>query len=108
REWVHYILRRDVSNKPALKTAIRDEPRSLAKHFKGGDICDAYLAAYAEWIADQARIQRPEWVYSGNRYLSEPWFADNARASLLILSPASFRQRNLFTIPESVVRLRRG
>ena len=40
--------------------------------------------------------------------LENPWFADNARASLLIETPASFRQRGVFTIPESVVRLRRG
>lgn len=35
-------------------------------------------------------------------------YRGNARASLLVLTPASFRQRNVFTIPEDVVRLRRG
>jgi hypothetical protein len=40
--------------------------------------------------------------------LKDPWFADEARASLLVLTPASFRQRNVYTIPEQVIKLRRG
>ena len=108
REWNHHITRGDVSNRPALAKAIQDEPKRLAEKFTDGKIADAYLAAYAEWIADRAGIERPEWSADKQRTLAEPWFADNARASLLVHSPASFRQRNVFTIPEDVVRLRRG
>ena len=108
REWIHFIQRRDVSNRPELSKAIGKSPRLLATRFKQGEVADAYLGAYAEWIADKAKIKRPEWVRSPERVLQKPWFADEARASLLVLSPASFRQRNLFTIPESVIKLRRG
>jgi len=108
REWNHHITRGDVSNRPALAKAIQTPPERLAEKFLDGQIADAYLAAYAEWIADRAEIERPEWTQSTDRILTEPWFADNARASLLIHTPASFRQRNIFTIPEDVVRLRRG
>ena len=108
REWNHYLTRSDVSNRLALALAIKQEPEILAQHFPEGQVADAYLAAYAEWIADQAGVDRPTWVGDPARSLEHPWFADNARASLLILAPASFRQRNLFTIPEQVVRLRRG
>lgn len=108
REWNHGLTRGDVSNRPALARAIEQAPERLAERFAQGDVADAYLGAYAEWIADQAGIARPEWSFDPQRTLERPWFADNARASLLVLAPASFRQRNVFTIPENVVRLRRG
>lgn len=108
REWNHAVTRGDISNRPALAKAIQATPRTLADQFEEGAIADAYLAAYAEWIADRAQIDRPTWSQAPDRTLEKPWFASNARASLLIQSPASFRQRNLFTIPEQVVRLRRG
>lgn len=108
REWNHRITRGDITNRPALAKAIENEPERLADKFTDGAIADAYLAAYAEWIADRIGIARPEWTHNPERSLEEPWFADNARASLLVLTPASFRQRNVFTIPEDTVRLRRG
>ena len=80
----------------------------MKKKFNEGEVADAYLSAYAEWIADQGGIERPVWVQRKSAYLEFPWFSDNARSSLLIDTPASFRQRGVFTIPENVVRLRRG
>ena len=88
--------------------ALQKLPPSLKKKFEQGEVADAYLAAYAEWISDRAGITRPPWVKQKHRILDEPWFSDNARAALLVETPASFRQRGIFTIPESVVRLRRG
>lgn len=108
RDWIHQVTRGDVSNRPALKRSIDQTPPLLRTKFGEGEVADAYLAAYAEWIADKAKIDRPHWVQRSSRVLEEPWFADDARASLLIETPASFRQRGVFTIPESVVRLRRG
>ncbi|MEO0509070.1 MAG: hypothetical protein AAF065_04305 [Verrucomicrobiota bacterium] len=108
REWNHSVTRGDISNRPALARSIAETPTRLAQRFPEGEIADAYLAAYAEWIADKADIERPKWTQDNDQSLDTPWFADNARASLLILTPASFRQRNVFTIPEDVIRLRRG
>ena len=108
RDWIHQVTRGDVSNRPALQRSIDETPPLLRTKFGEGEAADAYLAAYAEWIADKAKIDRPHWVQRSSRVLEEPWFADDARASLLIETPASFRQRGVFTIPESVVRLRRG
>jgi len=108
RDWNHTLTRSDISSRPALAEAIRQPPRLLASEFNQGDVADAYLGAYAEWIADQAGIDRPAWTADPRRNLDRPWFADTARASLLVLAPASFRQRNVFTVPEKVVRLRRG
>tara|TARA_B100001057_G_scaffold433490_1_gene462434 strand:+ start:2623 stop:3153 length:531 start_codon:yes stop_codon:yes gene_type:complete len=108
RDWIHQVTRGDISNRPALQRSIDETPPLLRTKFGQGEVADAYLAAYAEWIADKAKIDRPHWVQRSSRVLEEPWFADDARASLLIETPASFRQRGVFTIPESVVHLRRG
>ena len=108
REWNHFISRSDVTNRPAIAASIRRAPEKLTSRFALGGVADAYLAAYAEWLADQAHVDRPNWVTDAGRRLEVPWFADNARASLLILAPGSFRQRNVFTIPEKIIRLRRG
>ena len=108
REWIHEVTRGDISNRPALKKTIEQPPQKLKNRFDKGEVADAYLCSYAEWIADQAGIERPAWVQRKDAQLQSPWFSDNARTSLLIETPASFRQRGVFTIPEPVVRLRRG
>ena len=66
------------------------------------------LAAYAEWIADQAGISRPAWCADPQRVTERPWFGSPLRGWLLAHTPASFRQRNLFTIPEPVFNLKPG
>ena len=62
REWIHEVTRGDISNRPALKRAIYEAPRKLKNKFNEGEVADAYLSAYAEWIADQAGVERPPWV----------------------------------------------
>ena len=101
RDWIHHITRRDVSNRPALLNALSQDPPVLGSRFEQGEVADAYLAAYAEWISDRAGIPRPSWAKQKHRILDEPWFSDNARAVLLVETPASFRQRGIFTIPEN-------
>ena len=54
----------------------------------------------AECIAGQAAIKHHSWVRRKIAYLEPPWVSDNARSSLLIDTPASFRQRGVFTIPK--------
>lgn len=99
REWIHEVTRGDISNRPALKKTIEQPPQKLKNRFDKGVIADAYLCSYAEWIADQAGIERPAWVQRKDAQLQSPWFSDNARASLLIETPASFRQRGGLLFP---------
>jgi len=102
RDWQHAIQRGGVHSRAALLQRIDECPPRLAGRFKDGDIADAYLAAYAEWIADRAGIPRPSWCSDFRRIASDPWFATPVRGHLLAVTPASFRQRNLFTIPDPV------
>ena len=104
RDWQHEMLRGRVRSRPELCRRIAEEPAKLRERFEGGDIADAYLAAYAEWIADQAGTLRPSWCSDPERVAAEPWFATSVRGHLLAATPASFRQRNLFTLPEAVFK----
>ena len=102
RDWIHAIGRGADDIATVVQIAVSEEPPLLAQKFGSGEIADVYLAAYADWLCEQCQLALPDWTWDPeNRSTLElPWFADNARASLLVLSPAAFRVRNLFTIPE--------
>lgn len=107
RDWQHEV-KRAVHSRKGLSTRLADAPSHLADHFEQGDVADAYLAAYAEWLADRAGISRPEWCTDKTRIARNPWFSAPTRGLLLLRSPASFRQRDLFTIPEQIFTPRAG
>ena len=108
RDWQHEIQRGGVHSSRELARRLAEAPERLAQRFPQADVADAYLAAYAEWIADHAGIPRPAWCADPRRIASEPWFSTSTRGLLLVRSPASFRQRNLFTIPDPVFSAKRG
>ena len=108
RDWQHEIQRGGVNSRREFALRISDPPGALIQRFPEGDIADAMLAAYAEWLADQAGIPRPDWVRDPRRIAQNPWFGSPLKGWLLVNTPASFRQRNLFTIPEPVFTPRRG
>jgi hypothetical protein len=108
RDWQHEIQRGRIHSRKAFQQRIAEEPERMRSRFKEGDVADAYLAAYAEWLADEAGIARPQWCSSGQRVAERPWFASPLRGRLLVASPASFRQRQVFTIPEQVFTPRAG
>jgi len=108
RDWDHIIQRSGIHSGKELSRRIQDKPPRLQNKFKGGDTADAYLAAYAEWLANGAGIERPDWVNEPSRVSKEPWFGGPDHAYLITHTPASFRQRNLFTIPEPIFTPRPG
>ena len=108
RDWQHEIQRGGVHSCVELAKRLHPEPELLRGIFEGGDTADAYLAAYAEWIADRAGVARPAWTHDKARVLSDPWFATPDHRRLLVTTPASFRQRNLFTSPEPVFHAQAG
>jgi hypothetical protein len=108
RDWQHTIQRGGVHSRKAFASRISDAPEKVASQFSDGAVADAMLAAYAEWLADQAGLPRPEWCKDPERSTEVPWFGSPLRGWLVAHSPASFRQRNLFTIPEPVFKPRPG
>ena len=95
----------EISSRKELLQRIKDAPPLLRSRLKDKGYCDAYLAAYVEWVCQFAKINPPDWVTQPNRIADAP-FADEAID--LSQTPNAFRRRNLFTIPKNVLQLRRG
>ena len=81
--------------------ALAEEPVAV------GRVEDAYLAALAEHLASQDRIDAPAWTEAPGRFLRQPFFAgglDSLKAILLVESPSAFRRRLIFISPDYLVR----
>jgi len=86
---------------------LQDEPARLAGTIDDGDIADAYLAATAVSLARSLAMVPPSWARRPDRKLHRPWFASAGpaiRATLLLESPAPFRERNLFVSENALTR----
>lgn len=112
RDWLHELRR--ASSRPQVRAAIADKPRTLRKNFADGAIADAWLAAYAELLAQRTHLKPPEWAFSRSRVAPEPWFANKSgslgsRILALQQAPLAFKRRNLYTHSvELPLRLRAG
>jgi hypothetical protein len=100
RDWLHELRR--ISSRPQVKAIIADEPSILRDRFPDGEVADAWLAAYAEHLAQKSGIAPPPWAFDKNRVAQEPWFANEAgsrtsRILALKRSPLAFKRRNLYT-----------
>ena len=91
-----------------LAPMVEEEPRLLASIFAQGDVCDAFLAALGEHLAEQSATHAPDWVRGAGRYLTKPWFPSDGemlREQLRREALPSFRERNLFVNARSLNRL---
>lgn len=100
RDWLHELRR--WSSRGKVTAAIREEPKRLDRKFAQGAVADAWLAAYAEFIARRIGCPAPGWSQQRTRVSPEPWFATDEHNPVLRLgalrdSPAPFKNRNLFT-----------
>ena len=107
RDWQHEL--RKVSNRKEFARRVADAPPRLRSRLKDGGQCDAYLAAYVEWLSDRAGVVAPSWVNDPTRV------ADKASydypplwVQSFVAAPGSFRRRKVFTVPENVLNFRRG
>jgi hypothetical protein len=103
QQWQNEL--KQVSSARELRQRIQDTPPLLRSRLKDHGYCDAYLAAYVAWICQLSKTTAPNWVMQSNRIADSACIDD---AIDLSQTPEPFRQRNLFTIPENVVHLRRG
>ena len=86
---------------------LEQEPACLAGVIEEGDVADAYLAATAVALARGIGARPPAWAGQASRKLRQPWFASTGpaiRATLLLESPAPFRERNLFVSENALSR----
>lgn len=89
---------------PRLRSAaIRERPPAT-----GDERRDAWLGALAEHLALRHGLRRPEWCVEPDRFLDRVWFPSvvkGFRAIAIARSPAAFRRRGIFIVPESLERV---
>lgn len=107
RDWQHELARQATS-RIQLARSFEEEPRQLAGRFAQGEVADAYLAAYAEWLAQEAKLEPPGWTLRETRPLATPWYSSSSHSQLVALAPEGFRRRGVFTVPENPFTPKRG
>jgi hypothetical protein len=89
----------------SLAPMFAEEPVRLCARFAEGAICDAFLAATADFLARGNGIQTPEWALDEDRVLEQPWFSEpfpSVRLLLLRDTPSAFKDRNLFVFASAL------
>lgn len=107
RDWQHEVSR-CFSSRRQLTESIAEAPPLLARRFIDGEVADAYLAAYAEWLSLESGISSPSWTQRIRGRLKTSWYSGPDRSFLDKTSPISFSERGLFTVPENVFKPRPG
>lgn len=88
----------------------RNEQRRLIKDRptrSGSLVIDAYLAALAEYLAQEVGVAVPAWVEDPDRFLKKWWIESDvpsARPTALAQSPAAFRRRGIFISERALER----
>ena len=101
KDWIHELKR--VTSKEDFVVVVAEAPRRVKEVFPGGEIADAYLAAYVDHLCQKSGVSSPEWTQKEDLVLEEPWFAENfevTRMHLLIYTPSAFKNKNVYTFPE--------
>ena len=107
RDWQHVI--RNFHSRQEFELSVKDPPALLRDFLQDHGQCDAYLAAYVEWLCDSAGVEPPEWVYDPRRVASKAWFDfPPLWAQSFVEAPGAFRRRGIFTTPDNVLNLRPG
>jgi hypothetical protein len=112
RDWLHQLRGASSCNQAAC--AIEAAPPLLRERFAEGAIADAWLGAYAEYLAQRLRRPAPAWAFAAERVAAAPVFdvgSDSTNLRLLALAhaPAAFKRRNIFTPSVDLpLRLRAG
>ena len=86
---------------------LAEEPPLLRTRLQDDGLSDAYLAAVAVHLSRSIEQVPPGWTRQPERFLHQPWFASpgaSLRATLLLESPAAFRERNLFVSSNALER----
>jgi hypothetical protein len=109
-DWLHTL--RTLRSRTQILAAIASKPALLRPRFPEGHIADAWLAAYAEHIAQTLSQPAPPWSQDPKRRADQPWFSTDTPSSrqlALRQSPEAFAKRNLFTPHVDLpLRLRAG
>lgn len=103
---------RRAGSSASLFDLVREEPPVLRVRFPEGETADAFGAALAEYLSEEAGVPAPSWTREHQRILSHAWFplpqfADQPHLRSLIEreTPPAFRAHNVFIDENSLVRV---
>jgi hypothetical protein len=88
-----------------LAPLLAGEPVRLRGRFPEGAICDAFLAATADYLSRENRLVTPAWALKEDLVLEDPWFSPDfpeVRMRLLRDTPSAFKDKNLFVFPSAL------
>ena len=112
RDWLHELRR--LSSRSQVSATVEEKPVLLRSAFPEGNIADAWLAAYAEYVASKLGARPPDWAFTPSRIAIDPAFDESAnnprlRALALLQSPLAFKRRNIYTTAVDLpLRIHRG
>jgi hypothetical protein len=107
RDWQHEL--RKVSNRQEFGRRIQAPPPRLRDTLDDYGQCDAYLAAYVEWLCERHAVPAPAWLAQPDRFAEKAWYDyPPLWQDSFVHAPGAFRRRGVFTRPEDVLHFRRG
>ncbi|MCH8541729.1 MAG: hypothetical protein LAT58_13300 [Opitutales bacterium] len=107
RDWQHELRR--ITSRQAFAQRIQEPPPLLAGKLRDHGQCDAYLAAYVDWLCQRHGVPVPDWANDTERCAVKAWYDyPPLWQDALINAPGAFRRRGVFTRPDDVLRFRPG
>lgn len=107
RDWQHEL--RHVTSRRAFAQSIAEAPRLLRDQLNDFGQCDAYLAAYVDWLCQRHAVATPVWTHEASRTADKAWFDyPPLWQDSFIHAPAAFRLRGIFTRPEDLLQFKKG
>ena len=104
RDFLHEFAAAKAKGAP-LEPMLAEEPPKIAARFPEGSICDAFIAATADFLSRKNGVHTPVWAQSQERVLEHPWFSEEAldlRLFLLRDTPSAFKEKNIFVFESAM------
>jgi len=105
KDFLHTLAFAQKEGRP-LQPLFADAPKRLAGFFPEGNICDAFLAATADYLSRKHGIPTPNWALKDDLVLAEPWFSPpflTVRMRLLRDTPSAFKDKNIFIFEDALI-----
>lgn len=107
RDWQHEL--KNIHSRSEFARRVAAKPPLLRSRLEDYGQCDAYLAAYVEWLCDSIGIDSPEWTQDPRRIADRAWYDyPPLWQQSFVQAPGAFRRRKIFTRPENVLTIRPG
>ncbi len=107
RDWQHELKK--IHNRAEFSRRVAAPPRLLAGTLRDHGQCDAWLAAYVEWLCNRIGLDSPAWTEDPRRIARKAWYDHPALwRRNFVEAPGPFRRRGIFTRPENVITLKPG